>query len=146
MTTDRQRTLEMLRNELRYLEQGGYQNAMGWRPQLIFQDSPTCPNFGAFGKPHACTECALIEFVPQESHGSPDACRFIPLDDSGQTLDSLYRWASESEIETLVMGWLRKTIARREQKAASAAAVGGHAELTFGALPGDHATPDAHES
>jgi len=135
MSTERQGTLEALRNELRYLEQNGYQNAMGWRPQLIFEDSPTCPNFRAFGKPHPCTECPLIAFVPKERRDSPDACRFIPLDEAGQTLDSLYRWASESEIETLVMAWLRRTIARLEKDEAAAKAVGGHAELTFGAMP-----------
>jgi hypothetical protein len=137
MRTDRQHTLEVLRNELHYIEQNGYQNAMGWRPQLIFEDSPTCPNFREFGKPHPCTDCALIEFVSPEHRHSTDACRYIPLDDAGQTLDSLYRWASESEIETLVMAWLRKTIARLEQEAAAAEAVGGHAELTFGAMPND---------
>lgn len=138
MNSDRRTILETLRNELRYLEQHGYQNVMGWRPQLIFEDSPTCPNFRAFGKPHPCTECPLIAFVPNERRDLPGACRYIPLDQGGQTLDSLYRWASESEIETLVMAWLRKTIARLEQEEAAAKAVSGHAELTFGAMPDQH--------
>ena len=137
MKCESQRTLEVLRHELRYIEQNGYQNALGWRPQLIFEDSPTCPNFHAFGKPHPCTECALIEFVPQESRSLPDACRYIPLDDAGETLDNLYRWAGESEIETRVMAWLRKTIAQLELQVTEAKAVSGHAELTFGAMPNE---------
>jgi hypothetical protein len=135
---DGRRTLDILRQQLDYLENNGYQNALGWRAQLIFQDSPTCPNFEKFGLVYPCTECALIEFVPQESRGQAGACRFIPLDETGQTLDSLYRWASEGEIETVVMAWLRKTIARLEQEPAPPAAASRHGAGTVDAAPGKH--------
>jgi hypothetical protein len=113
--------LATLRAELAYLELGGYrspQNA-AWRPQFIFEDSPTCPNYRNFGTRQPCTECALIDFVPNSRKEEQFPCRHIPLDDSGHTLDFLYRTATEEEAHTIVDKWLETTIARLEREQAS---------------------------
>ena len=47
MTKDKRDLLDVLKAELQFLEKGGYRHTARaeWRPQFIFQDSPTCLNF-----------------------------------------------------------------------------------------------------
>ena len=68
MSEDKRDVLEVLRYELNFLEQGGYGNwySTPWGPASIFQDSLTCPNHGDPTRPHACHECLLWDFVPEE--------------------------------------------------------------------------------
>lgn len=116
--------LAVLKAELEFLENGGYRTPQhaAWRPQLIFQDSPTCLNYSNLGKRHACKQCALMEFVPNGFQQERFPCRHIPLDESGQTLDSLYRTGTEEETYEIVAKWLRNTIARLEQESDSSPA------------------------
>jgi len=118
MHQTKQDVLTTLQQELAFLEQGGYRcpQQAAWRPQLIFEDSPTCLNFRNLGKRLPCRECALMEFAPSGSKQERFPCRHIPLDDSGDTLDSLYRTATEEEAYAMVADWLRKTIAELEHK------------------------------
>ena len=46
MQGDNRYALEILKSKLRFLENGGYRESprTTWRPQLIFEDSPTCLN------------------------------------------------------------------------------------------------------
>ena len=61
-------TLELLRFELKFLEDGGYGRfpRAPWRPSFIFEDSPTCLNFGDPSRTIPCEECVLMQFVPEE--------------------------------------------------------------------------------
>ena len=110
--------LSTLKKELAFLELGGYRSPQqaAWRPQFIFQDSPTCPNHRNLGEPVPCTECVLMEFVPREHQKERFPCRYIPLNGSGETLDHLYRTGTEKETHAIVANWLRNTIARLEQE------------------------------
>lgn len=109
--------LETLRFELQFLEDGGYGRSphAPWRPPLLFEDSPTCLNFSELQRPHPCSECFLMQFVPPEHRERETPCRYIPLDDKGQTLDSLYRTATQQELEEIYGGWLRRSIRRLEE-------------------------------
>ncbi len=78
--------LNLLIKELEFLESGGYRLQLGWRSALVFEDSPTCPKL-----PHS-------------------ACRHIPLNQAGETLQTMYQTATQEEIENTVREWLRKTI------------------------------------
>lgn len=115
--------LATLQAELAYLELGGYRSPQqaAWRPQFIFEDSPTCLNYRNFGRRQPCNECALIDFVPNSHKQGQFPCRHIPLDDSGHTLDFLYRTATEEEAHAIVDKWLKTTIARLENEQASPA-------------------------
>ena len=116
--------LAVLKAELEFVESGGYRTPQqaAWRPQFIFQDSPTCLNYRNLGKRHGCKQCALMEFVPNGFQQERFPCRHIPLDESGQTLDSLYRTGTEDETYEIVAKWLRNTIARLEQESGAAPA------------------------
>jgi hypothetical protein len=110
--------LSILKRELAFVEIGGYRTPQqaAWRPQFIFQDSPTCLNHRNLGKHTPCTECGLINFVPQRFKRDLFPCRQIPLDETGQTLDSLYRTGTEEETYAIVANWLRTVIARLERE------------------------------
>lgn len=117
MAQEKKDVLTTLRAELAYLEMGGYRfpQQAAWRPQFIFQDSPTCLNYRNFAKRIPCKQCPLMDFVPNGYKQERFPCRFIPLDESGQTLDSLYRTGTEEETHAIVANWLKNTIAQVEQ-------------------------------
>ena len=118
MSQAKKDVLLTLQAELAFVERGGYRcpQQAAWRPQFIFEDSPTCLNFRNPGKRVPCSGCALMEFVPQGSKQQRFPCRHIPLNDSGLTLDFLYRTATEEETHALVAKWLKQTIAELERK------------------------------
>ena len=116
MDKDERDLLDVLKFELGFLEKGGYQRSplTPWRAPLIFEDSPTCATYYREQNPQPCGECLLMQFVPNELREKKIACRHIPLNTEGDTLDSLYHWAYEPEIETAMRRWLVLTIQRLE--------------------------------
>ena len=120
MRKDERDLLEVLRHELDLLEKGWYRSSSlsgrGWRPNFIFEDSPTCINYACKENPRPCTDCVLMQLVPPERRSEKFPCRHIPLDASGQTLDSLYRQCDQQEVEGTVGKWLRATIERLEEE------------------------------
>lgn len=94
--------LEVLKTELMFLKLGGYSlRSAALAPEFIFEDSPTCINCGREDR-LPCTECVLIQFVPPERCSEKIACRYIPLNASGETLDALYRYGNAQEVEEAV--------------------------------------------
>jgi hypothetical protein len=102
--------LDILRLELKFLELGLYRARTTGRPLLIFQDSPTCPRYGAA----TCPNCALMQFVRSECRSEEVPCHQIPLNDERETVDSLYRTGTQEELEEAVGWWLTATIKRLE--------------------------------
>jgi hypothetical protein len=62
MAQDGHEMLELLKFELKFVEDGGYGRSprTPWRPPYILEDSPSCPNLGDPARPHPCIECRLI--------------------------------------------------------------------------------------
>jgi hypothetical protein len=120
MRKDERDLLEVLRHELDLVEKGWYRSSnptgRGWRPDFIFEDSPTCINYAGKDEPHPCADCVLMQLVPPQHRSEKFPCRHISLDASGETLDSLYRHCDQQEVEETVGGWLRATIARLEEE------------------------------
>jgi len=116
MSDDKRDILEVLKFELSFLEQGGYGRSVRtpWKATSMFQDSPSCLNFNDPARPHACNECLLRDFVPAEAHEELIPCHFIPLNDLGETVDSMERHLHQPELEEALKKWLRSTIARLE--------------------------------
>ena len=92
-----------LKSELELVEKGHYRQPLNWRPPLIFEDSPIC-----LGAETGCEKgnCILKRFVPPERLESPAPCRHIPLNEKGETVDSLYRTGTHEELETALRRWL----------------------------------------
>lgn len=112
MATARER-LRTLRNELLFLDTGGYRSPMQWRSARIFEDSPTCLKRGWAPCPHG--GCRLLDFVPEECRNDTIPCRHIPFNESGETLNTLYNTGTNEEIQKTLREWLVKTIAELEE-------------------------------
>lgn len=114
--------LTILRQELEFLNQGGYRKPIGsrqplfcmetsveWRQPSFFEDSPSCP------KERYCPcnpegDCVLLGFVPTEHRLEAVPCRHIPLNEKGETVDSLNQASTQEKIEGTLRNWLVTTI------------------------------------
>ena len=114
---DKRDILQVLRAELAFVDSGGYRKTQRfpWRPNFVFEDSPTCFNFHDPDNPQPCSECLLMEFVPQDRRETRFPCRHIPLTSRGETVNSFYEWGTEDELETALRAWLLRIIAVVEQ-------------------------------
>jgi len=120
MSQDKRDVLEVLKFELAFLEQGGYGRSVKtpWKPTSIFQDSLSCINFDDPNRPHACTECLLNDLVPPDAQAEDVPCHHIPMNPSGETIDSMERQYTQLEMEEAVKNWLKNAIAGIEAKRA----------------------------
>jgi hypothetical protein len=109
--------LRALRNDLQFLDRGGYRSPIRWWSARTFEDSPTCPKDQWSACPHG--DCVLLDFVPEQSRHEAIPCRYIPLDESCETLETLYSTATNEEIQKTLREWLLKTIAGLEPLAES---------------------------
>ena len=118
MAKDERDLLDLLKFELKFLEDGGYGRSphTPWRRPIVFEDSVTCPNFGDPAHTHPCSECLLMEFVPAELKDQVSPCRLIPLTPKGGTADYFYRCGTQLELEEALAGWLRDQISQIEQQ------------------------------
>jgi len=102
-------TLKVLKDELEFVQKGGYRRSRCvWRAPLVFEDSPTCRKQRCSACPE--TDCVLMRFVPEDWLYDSVPCRHIPLNDLGETIDSLYRTGTNEEIEQTLRSWLKETI------------------------------------
>ena len=116
MATDNRDLLDVLKAELQFLEKGGYHHTAraDWRPHFIFQDSPTCMNFDPAQPTKPCSDCVLLKLIPENQRDKKVPCRYIPVSEGGETIDSFYRTGTEEELERAMAQWLKSTIARLE--------------------------------
>jgi hypothetical protein len=116
MTKDERDVLELLKDELAFIEQGGYGRSVRtpWLPKSVFQDSLSCINYGYPYRAHPCNECHLLDFVAEEYRGQEVPCHFIPLNDRGETIEDLEGQNNEPKLEADVKKWLRGKIAELE--------------------------------
>jgi hypothetical protein len=110
-------TLKFLKQELAFLERGGYGGAQPWRPVSIFLDSPSCPNRLDAEHSTPCVECWLCQFIPEQYRQELEPCHFIELNKDGESVHSMSRQYTPGEVEEAVRGWLKAQIQRLEQQA-----------------------------
>ncbi|MGA1999979.1 MAG: hypothetical protein ABSG52_08295 [Terriglobales bacterium] len=115
---DERDVLEVLKFELNFLEQGGYGRSVHapHTPTRIFQDSISCLNFSDPQRPHPCSECMLIDFVPESCRNENVPCHHIPLSPAGETVATLDSRDRQQKLEEAVIVWLRAVIARMEKE------------------------------
>ncbi len=114
MTSRRIELISMLERELDVLEKGGYgtPSGTGRQPSKVFEDSLACINHWLVPghSPEVCNGCILLDFVPAEKRQEQHACRFIPLNQRGDTVASLTGAANHARLEDAVRGWLKSAI------------------------------------
>ena len=130
--------LSGLKSELKFCELGGYrpvqgrfparasennpilmglfhQGAQESRKELsVFQDSPSCLNYGLPMRKHPCSECWLMDFVPAEKRGEAVPCHHIPLNERGDSVATLEGPRDAAEVQKAVVDWLRRMIQQLE--------------------------------
>jgi hypothetical protein len=120
MAKDDRDILELLKEELDFLEQGGYGRSVRtpWHPTSTFQDSLTCINYAYPYRAHPCNECKLLDFVNPEHHAKEVPCHFIPLNSDGETIEEMESEENQAKLEQKVRTWLRTKIAEIEEERA----------------------------
>jgi hypothetical protein len=120
--------LSTLCREQEFLEHGGYRDSpKRWAAPLIFEDGPHCLQPTTQAK-SMCRMCPLIAFVPPEHRTKTVPCRHIALTEDGKTVESMYRTATQEEIEQSLRAWLQRRIAE-VKKSCTEQAILSSAEL-----------------
>ncbi len=115
MPQDLRDVLQILRFELNYLEQGGFERDRALLgTESPFQGTIACINFGDPLRTHACHECSLHAFVPEDKKTEEFPCHHIPLSHSGETIAELLEKNDSQRMVEVLKHWLRGTIARLE--------------------------------
>ena len=122
MDKDNRDILDLLKDELDFIEKGGYGRSVRtpWKPKSVFQDSLACINFADPAHSYPCDECHLIDFVSPDQQASAVPFHQIRLNDSGATIEDLELKDNQSEMEETVKSWLRKQIKRIEAERSQA--------------------------
>ena len=109
--------LELLKEELAFVEQGGYGRSVRtpWLPKSAFQDSLICINFADPNHTHPCSECHLMDFVDGEHRSEQVPCHFIPLNEAGETIEDLEAQDNQAKLETTLKQWMRTRIKALEE-------------------------------
>jgi len=122
MATDKQALIEQLKFEIELMEKGGYYPSVRdprHTPE-IFRESISCLNVGLEEKEHPCASCFLSEFAPPDlRYTAGDLCHMIPLNEKGDTIESLKAAGDPYKLQLIVLNWLKKTVAQLEQEIAS---------------------------
>ena len=113
--------LELLKEELAFVEQGGYGRSVRtpWLPKSAFQDSLTCINYADPDHTHPCTECHLMNFVEGEHRAEKIPCHYIPLNEAGETIDDLEAQDNQPKLERTLKLWMRTMIQSIEEARAT---------------------------
>lgn len=117
MTTDDRDILELLKDELDFIEKGGYGRSVRtpWQSKSTFQDSLSCINYGYPYRAHPCNECHLLDFVSPENRTQDVPCHFITLNTDGDTIEDLELKDDQTKLEREVRQWLRAKIKEIEE-------------------------------
>jgi hypothetical protein len=126
MGFDKKEMIEKLNFEIEMIEKGGYYPSVReprHNPEF-FRDTITCPNVGLEGekKEFPCSSCFLSQFLPPEMRNSnDDICHKIPLNQIGDTIESLKAEDDPQKLQAIVLGWLKRTVAKLEEEVAAKA-------------------------
>jgi hypothetical protein len=111
----RKEIIGLLKQELAFLERGGYGGALPWRPVSMFLDSPSCPNRLDVERSTPCSQCWMFQFVPERYHQEMEACHFIALNADGESVHSMSRQYTPAEVEAALKSWIEAEIQHLEE-------------------------------
>jgi hypothetical protein len=116
MSEEKRELLAKLKFELAFIEDGGYGRSVRTphKATSTFQDSLTCLNFGDPLRSLPCSECVLMQYVPESGKDEDVPCHHIPLDQGNRTIATL----NPSEGEEVLKQWLCREISRLERELA----------------------------
>ena len=117
MSEEKRELLTKLKFELAFIEDGGYGRSVRTPHKATspFQESLTCLNFGDPLRSHPCSECILMQYVPESSRAEDVPCHHIPLDQERRTIATL----DEREGQEVLKQWLHGEISSLERELAA---------------------------
>ncbi|MEW6206918.1 MAG: hypothetical protein AB1631_01025 [Acidobacteriota bacterium] len=117
MESDERDILDVLKMELDFLEKGGYHPSVHTPREIasVFQDSPTCLCYPTHAHDD---ECVLMKCVPCGEKGASIPCHHIPLNEAGETIETLEAKGDQEALEEAVKSWLRRRISQIEDQRA----------------------------
>ena len=120
MTAETRELINRLKLEIQVIEGGGYFPTVREPRHLprLFRDSVSCPNLGLPVKQEPCSHCFLMDFVPQHLRDRDDACQYIPLTKTGDTIASLEAEGDHEGAREALLEWLKQLVSRLENMAA----------------------------
>ncbi len=115
--------IERLKLEISIIRDGGYSPSVREprKEPRIFRDSITCLNVGleeGMPKKEPCTNCVFADFVPAEHREGEYPCYHIPLNSRGDTVACLQGQGDKEKLESALLTWLYKTVAKLEKEVA----------------------------
>jgi hypothetical protein len=115
MSVDDRDILQVLESELDFISKGGYDPSVRAPhvPNILFQDSPICPEFPTHAHTH---ECLLMRFVPEDRKSQPVPCHHIPLNEKGDTVERLLAERGQELAQQALKQWLEQTIDHIKQE------------------------------
>lgn len=110
--------LSALKAELEFFDNNGYGRPFrsGWRPTLLFRDSPICPNFRNDSSERGCSECFLMHSSTVDEESGMFPCHHLRLNDSGDTIAGLQRTGTQAELDRVYREWLCALIQNIEKR------------------------------
>jgi hypothetical protein len=118
MTKDDRDMVELLKEEVAFVEQGGYGRSVRtpWLAKSVFQDSLTCINYADPHRTHSCNECQLIDFVDGEHRSDDVPCHNFALNDAGETIEDLEAQGNQAKLEANLKQWMNSQIKQIEDR------------------------------
>ena len=119
MSLNKNEMIEQLKFEIEMIEKGRYYPSVRTPRQQpeIFRDTITCMNVGLTEKKYPCSTCFLSAFVsPQGRDDHGEICHKIPLNEKGDTIESLKAADDPYKLQETVLGWLKNTVTELERE------------------------------
>jgi hypothetical protein len=119
MSLNKNEMIEQLKFEIEMIEKGRYYPSVRTPRQQpeIFRDTITCMNVGLTEKKYPCSTCFLSGFVsPQLRDDHGEICHKIPLNEKGDTIESLKAADDPYKLQETVLGWLKNTVTELERE------------------------------
>jgi hypothetical protein len=114
MTTEtKRRTLGLLLIEIENLRQHGFGGLL-------------CIGTDAGIASACCEDCPLIDLAPPEYRNAESPCHHIPLNEQGDTVESISKNSEQGYLEAQLLRWMEETAERlkRELRESSARSLG----------------------
>lgn len=100
--------VNLLRQEIAALHQQGLRS--------FFRSGEICLAAHTQRKTTTCIGCALLDFVPAQAQSFPTPCHEIPLNEQGDTIDSLSQTADRATLKAEVLVWMERSLAQLEHE------------------------------
>ncbi len=92
----KRRALGLLRIEIENLRKRGFGGSL-------------CMGIGAGPSFDCCENCPLVDLAPSEHRNAESPCRHIPLNQQGESIETILRKGDQTYLEAQLITWMEQT-------------------------------------